>query len=218
MVLEGIDGAGKTTQVARVVDYLCQLLGDDKVVRTQDLGGSPLGESLKKIMYEVVPPRDMAPCVLDLVFLAGHVQNWHKLVKPAMDEGKVVVSDRWWLSQFAYARGREHDDDAMELYDKKKGAWPNLTIFLYGDPAVLLGRANARPDSGSHQKQKDWNKVDAQSRVICAYFELYQHRPGWSPILVDDLSIDQVWSEVKDLLLREMCRPSWPQAKEGVGP
>lgn len=197
LIFEGIDGAGKTTQVNRTVAYLRSRFGIDQVETTKDLGGSLLGESLRKIMYEVVPPKDMAPGVLDLLFLAGHVQNWFTLVKPWMAEGKIVVSDRWWLSQFAYAAGREYSPDVMELYHKLKGDWPDLAIFLYGDPRIMLKRANARADAGVHQHRKAWNDAEKQVRVGQKYFDLYSRMKGWFPICVDGKDEEQVWIEVQ---------------------
>jgi dTMP kinase len=197
IVFEGIDGVGKTTQVNRAVEYLRSKFGVDQVEATKDLGGSLLGEELRKIMYEKVPPKDMAPGVLDLIFLAGHVQNWKMLVEPWLDEGKVVVSDRWHFSQFAYGPERGWDERVAWLYNQMKGCWPNLTIFLYGDPRVVLARANARADAGVHQHRKAWNDPEKQLRIGQRYLDLYAERSGWWTIDVDGKDEEQVWTEVQ---------------------
>ena len=67
IVFEGIDGCGKTTQVNRALLYLRQKFGCEQVRATKDLGGSLLGGELRKIVYEKVLPKDMAPGVLDSV-------------------------------------------------------------------------------------------------------------------------------------------------------
>lgn len=200
IVFEGIDGCGKTTQVNRALLYLRLKFGLDAVKATKDLGGSLLGEELRKIMYEKVPPKDMAPGVLDLIFLAGHVQNWKTLVEPWLAEDKIVVSDRWWPSQFAYGPERGWDERVAELYEEMRGPWPDLCIFLYGDPHALLARANARPNAEVHQRRKAWNDPEKQMRVGQRYFDLYGHKPGWSPICVDGKSEEQVWIEVQHYL------------------
>ena len=197
IIFEGIDGCGKTTQVDRAVEYLRGRFGTNAVKRTKDLGGSALGEHLRMIMYGPVPPKDMAPGVLDLLFLAGHIQNWHELVKPWLAQGKIVVSDRWWLSQFAYTIARDFDPDVQRLYAVKRGAWPDLAIFLHGDPATLVGRANFRSDVQEHQAQKPWNDAEKQAKVRDEYFRLYSGMSGWTPINVDGKDVDQVWAEVK---------------------
>jgi thymidylate kinase len=138
--------------------------------------------------------------------LAGHLQNWHELVKPWLAQDKVVVSDRWWLSQFTYTVARDYDPDVQKLYEVKHGAWPDLTIFLYGDSRTLLERANARPDAETHQRRKSWNDADKQRRVRDRYFDLYSGRPGWTPICVDFKDEERVWQEVRraiDQLLQE---------------
>ena len=200
IVFEGIDGVGKTTQVKRSVKYLVDRRGGDLVRESKDLGGSTLGEELRRIMYEVVPPRDMAPGVLDLIFLTGHLQNWHKRVKPWLLEGRTVVSDRWWLSQFAYMVAREYDVNVAELFHKLRGPWPTVCIYMWGDPAVLNKRANERPDATKHQKQKPWNYVDLQLRVHDQFRRLYSGMPGWKEVCVDGKDEDTVCLEIQRIL------------------
>jgi dTMP kinase len=200
IVFEGIDGSSKTTQVNRTVAYLRSKFGIDQVETTKDLGGSLLGEKLREIMYKVVPPKDMAPGVLDLMFLTGHVQNWKTLVEPWLALGKIVISDRWFPSQFAYGPERGWDERVAKLYSEMKGDWPDLTIFLYGDPHILLGRANARANAGVHQHRKAWNDAEKQVKVGQKYFDLYGKMKGWFPICVDGKSEDQVWTEVQAIV------------------
>jgi dTMP kinase len=197
IVFEGADGVGKSTQVQRTYEYLIGHLGHRGVVLSKDLGGSLLGEELRRIMCEVAPPRYLAPGVIDLLFLAGHIQNWRTVVFPAICNRKIVVSDRWWLSQFAYSVAREHDADVQDLYAQKRGDWPDLTIFLHGHPETLMKRANARADVRMHQGQKTWNDVGKQRMVQDKYFALYSAKPGWTPVSVDDKDVEQVWGEVK---------------------
>jgi dTMP kinase len=200
IVFEGIDGVGKTTQVNRTCVYLRKLFGIERVERTKDLGGSELGEQLRGIMYNRVSPAEMAPGVLDLLFLAGHLQNWHTLVQPWLKEGKLVVSDRWWLSQFTYTAVRNFDPDVQNLYWRKKGDWPDLVVFLHGDPETLIARANARADAASHQLQKPWNDARKQAIVCERYFNMYQHLRGWCPILVTGKDEESVWTDVRAAL------------------
>ena len=197
IVFEGIDGVGKTTKVNRAVEYLRSKFGIDQVETTKDLGGSLLGEELRKIMYEKVPPKDMAPGVLDLIFLAGHVQNWKTLVEPWLAEGKIVVSDRWYLSQFAYGPERGWNERVAKLYSEMHGCWPDLTIFLYGDPHVVLARANARADASVHQHRKAWNDPEKQLRIGQRYIDLYAGLRGWCAIDIDGKDEEQVWLEVQ---------------------
>jgi len=207
IVVEGIDGVGKTSQVDRIFNYLVDKLNLGRVIRTKDLGGSKLGEILRKTMYEEVPIASMAPGVVDLLFLAGHVQNWHIIVKPALDHGLVVVSDRWWYSQFAYGAHRSTDPRAQTAYASMRGGDADVLIFLYGDPKILLARANARKDSTKHQHQKPWNFTDTQAKVAETYMKRYNQAPEWCPINVGERSEDEVWELVKpvvdDLLQRK---------------
>ena len=197
IVFEGIDGVGKTSMFDRTISHLQMKLGPENVEQSKDLGGSLLGEELRRIIYGPVPPKDLAHGVIDLLFLAGHIQNWLTRVQPWLREGKTVVSDRWWLSQFAYTVARDFDTDVQDLYFKKKGDWPGLTIFLYGDPGTVLARANSRVDSETHQYKKVWNDPGKQQRVLDKYFELYKDKPGFYPVRVDGRTEEKVWTIVK---------------------
>lgn len=199
VVIEGIDGVGKTTQINRAIKHYSEILGD-QLVSTKDLGGSKLGEALREILYKVVPSSDMAFGVLDLLFLAGHVQNWHTLVKPAISTGKFVISDRWWFSQFAYGPVRGAHPDVEDTYTKMKGGWPDLLIYMHGDPYELVARANARADANVHQKKKTWNDAELQLRVHQKYIELFSRYKGFCSICVDEKNPDDVWQEIKEAI------------------
>jgi dTMP kinase len=211
IVFEGIDGAGKSTQVDLACAHVAKTLGHEALVRTKDLGGSPLGELLRRAMYKDVGIKNMAPGVVDLLFLAGHVQNWHMLVQPALDAGKIVVSDRWWYSQYAYGMHRGASEGGMLAYNRMHGGAADILFFFTGDPEVFLTRANARMDSATHQHQKPWNHVEQQTKIAHEYARLYGERPEWRPVDCTTATVEQVHLFVRheiDVALkqREMMR------------
>ena len=99
IALEGPDGSGKTTQVARLAGWLS---GDaTEVVTCRDPGGSPLGERLRSILMD----RSETPIGLRaemLLFMASRAQLVHEIIRPALDLGKIVVSDRYLLANVVY--------------------------------------------------------------------------------------------------------------------
>lgn len=199
IVFEGIDGTGKGTQISRAVKYLRNLLGEDQVVETKDPGGTKLGTCLRRVMYEEVPTTEMSTGVVDLIFLASHLQNWQTTVRPALSAGKTVVSDRWWYSQEAYMRQRVVQVPIASAYEKCHGDACNLLIFLHGDVKAMVDRARAR-ETETHQSAKAWNDYDTLKEIQDEYVRLFFKQPEWYPICVDGKNPDQVWDSVRHAL------------------
>ena len=102
ITLEGIEGAGKTTQLARVSDYL-QAAGC-RVVVTREPGGTRLGESLRSLLLTPHPPALAADTELLLMF-AARAEHLNQVVRPALDRGDWVVCDRFTDASYAYQGG-----------------------------------------------------------------------------------------------------------------
>jgi dTMP kinase len=205
IVFEGIDGTGKGTQITRAIEYLENLLGKDVVVQSKDPGGTKLGLALRRVMYEEVPTTEMMPGVVDLIFLASHLQNWQTVVKPALDAGKVVVSDRWWYSQAAYMTQRQVPEPIANAYMQAHGRNCDLLIFLYGSAEVVLGRARAR-ESETHQSAKAWNDQQILEKIQNAYVDQFAGNPEWHPINIDGKTPDQIWSQVEQAIYYALAR------------
>ncbi len=194
IVFEGIDGMGKGTIMSRAIDYLRSKHKD--VVVTKDPGGTKLGVSIRRVMYEEVPTTEMVPGVVDLLFLASHLQNWLTVVKPALDDGKIVVCDRWWYSQAAYMTQRVVPPTIAQAYMDHHGCSAGLLIFLWGDPEASLKRARAR-ETETHQSAKAWNDLEKLQRIQATYYKLFSNLPEFRAIWVDKKDPDQVWAEAK---------------------
>ena len=202
IVLEGIDGTGKGTIMEKVVDHFVSKLGHDQVVVTKDPGGTPLGTEIRKILYESVGTKNLSLGVVDLLFLASHLQNWQTVVEPALAAGKIVISDRWHYSQMAYSTQRPVPTAIYRAYDECKGKPADLLIFLHGDVETVLERARRRTDG--IQQAKAWNERYTLDQVQKFYFTLFSKKPEWRPVCVDGKTPDEVWSEVKEIL--EQCQ------------
>lgn len=196
VVFCGSDGSGKSSQIDLLVPWLEAKLGRDSVIRTKDPGGTKLGMAIRRVMFEEVPTTEMAPGVVDLLFLATHIQNWETVVKPALAAKKVVVSDRWWNCQMAYATQRYVPPSIASVYNSSHGQSADLLVFLHGDVKVMTDRARSR-ETETHQSTKTWNSYDKLSRIQDAYFRLFDKDPNWCPICVDLLSKEQVQEKVR---------------------
>lgn len=172
ITFEGMDGTGKSTQLKLLVERMKQEGYD--VLETKEPGSpaepTKLGLELRTILFHTVTTLNMAPGVADLLFLADHVQHVEKLIIPSLAEGKVVISDRYSDSQFAYG-GSRCQSWIMDAYRAAFGPIPDITVlFVAADPANALERANARRGE-THQAGKNWNKVNEQIAIQQRYLD-----------------------------------------------
>ena len=146
VVFEGGEGAGKSTQVQLLAEWLRST--GRSVVVTREPGGTPLGHRLRQILLDVetgtVSPRAEA-----LLYAADRAEHVERVVQPALRAGSVVVSDRYVDSSIAYqGAGRVLDprDIARVSEWATQGLVPDLTVLLDVDPRLGLGRFDSPAD------------------------------------------------------------------------
>ncbi|OIV45753.1 dTMP kinase, partial [Sodalis sp. TME1] len=146
IVIEGLEGAGKTSAIAEVVDVLRQQ-GIRDVVFTREPGGTPLAEALRTLIKDGVGDEPVTDRAELLMLYAARVQLVEGVIKPALARGAWVVGDRHDLSSQAYQGGGRGMDTRLlqTLRDAILGEFrPDLTLYLDIPPALGLARARAR--------------------------------------------------------------------------
>ena len=136
VTFEGIDRSGKTTQ-ARM---LCDELGDD-ALGVREPGGTEVGERVRELLKD--PAVDLTPEAEALLFAAARAALVARVIKPALADGKVVVSDRFLDSSLAYqgaARGLGVEEVEAINRLATGGLTPDLTLLLAIDPAEAAAR------------------------------------------------------------------------------
>lgn len=145
IVIEGLEGAGKSSAVRYVTDYL-QRHGINRIECTREPGGTPLAERMRAIVKEVHDERLTIEAELLLMY-ASRVQLVETRIKPALANGVWVVGDRHDLSSQAY-QGGGRGIDAQLIGAIKQAVLgnfkPDLTLYLDIDPALGLQRARHR--------------------------------------------------------------------------
>ncbi|AIR86656.1 MULTISPECIES: dTMP kinase [Pantoea] len=146
IVIEGLEGAGKTTARDAIVAVLHEQ-GIDDVVFTREPGGTPLAEQLRVLVKQGIDGEQVTDKAELLMLYAARVQLVENVIKPALARGAWVVGDRHDLSSQAYqGGGRGLDTQLMTtLRDAVLGDFrPDLTLYLDVTPEIGLQRARAR--------------------------------------------------------------------------
>jgi dTMP kinase len=167
VTFEGIDRSGKTTQ-ARL---LLEALGAD-AVGVREPGGTEAGERIREILKD--PAVELSPRAEALLFAAARAELVEQVIRPALEEGRTVVSDRFLDSSLAYqggARGLGVEEVGRINRFALAGVRPDLTLLLDIDPAAAAGRA------GESDRFED-EGADLQRRVLEAYEELMAAEPA----------------------------------------
>ena len=172
IVIEGLEGAGKTTARDVIVETLRDL-GVNDLLFTREPGGTVLAEKLRSLVLDIKSVGDEV--ITDkaevLMFYAARVQLVDSVIKPALAQGQWVIGDRHDLSTQAYQGGGRGIDREMlaTLRDAVLGDFrPNLTIYLDVTPEVGLKRARARGDLDRIEQES----LNFFNRTRARYLEL----------------------------------------------
>jgi dTMP kinase len=165
---EGVDGSGKTTQVALLAD---SLRGEGRdVVATREPGGTPAGERIRELLLE---GGEIAPWTEAALFAAARAQLVDEVIRPALARGADVICDRYIDSSLAYqgiARGLGVERVLELNLLATSGLLPDRTFFLAISPEDTTGRKNAEPDRIEREGDEFAAIVDQGYRELAAIF------------------------------------------------
>ncbi|MGP9802492.1 dTMP kinase [Rheinheimera sp. NSM] len=196
IVVEGLEGAGKSSAIAHVKQYLQQQ--GVEVVCTREPGGTPLAESLRNLVKQVQTTEVVAPQTELLLMYAARMQLLCNVIKPALAQGKWVLADRHDMSSRAYQGGGRQLDEAFinQLRNAVLGDLrPDLTLYLDIDPAVGLERARQRGELDRIEQEQ----LVFFQRTRQKYLQIAATEPN---IVVIDAgqSLEQVQHSITDAL------------------
>ena len=200
VVLEGGEGAGKSTHAKFVRDWLAGR--GRKVVLTREPGGSPLAEAIRELVLKTWQEGIDGPTELLLMF-AARAAHLHALIRPALDSGQDVVCDRFVDATYAYqgaGRGmREADIDALADLVLQR-LRPDLVLLLDIDPETGAGRVRGRGTA---------TRFDAEARAFQTRVrKAYLRRAGRDPRRYAVVDAGRPAAEVQEDIAAALARLS----------
>ncbi len=194
---EGIDGSGKSTQARRLADALRGK--GHRVTLTREPGGSPGAEEIRRLVLEGDPDR-WSPETELLLFTAARRDHLEKTIRPAVQRGEVVITDRFADSTRMY-QGLTRGNLAAEvdqLHALMIGVEPDLTFLIDIPPEAGLARATAR--AGKEMRFEDMG-LEVQRRARDGFLALATRAPGRFRVIDGNRDEAEVAAEVLALTL-----------------
>jgi len=201
ITFEGPDGSGKSTQIQGLAEFL-QARGLE-VLLTREPGGTAISEEIRVLLHDL-RHADMSPRAEILLYSAARAQLVQQIIRPHLDHGGLVLSDRYADSTLAYqGYGHGLDLDTLHLITTfaTDGLRPDLTLLFDIDADTGLSRRQ--------QGGVEWNRLDAYDlgfhrRVRAGYLELARAEPDRWVCLDATQDRDALQSEVRRVVLERL--------------
>jgi dTMP kinase len=173
ITFEGIEGCGKSSQVALLKETL--VAHGRRVIVTREPGGTRIAELVRRVLLDATNA-EMTPATELLLYAAARAQHVDELIRPALESGADVISDRFADSTTAYqGAGRQLDNDTLAEIHRlaTRGTWPDVTLVL--DLPVEEGLARARTVGEPDRIEKE--SVEFHRRVRDGFLRIAAQEP-----------------------------------------
>ena len=202
ITLEGPEGSGKSCQIPGLADFI---RGKGfEVLTTREPGGTAIGDQIRQVIMNL-KNTEMNPRTEILLFCAARAQIVDEVIRPALNRGVVVISDRYGDSTLAYqGYGHHMDLDILRqiLNFATGGLKPDLTLLLDVDVEEGLRR---RRCSGGEWNRMDAYEVDFHKRVRAGYHELAKAEPDRWEVINANLNVEMVQSNIRKVIERKLA-------------
>ena len=170
---EGTEGVGKTTLIRKIHQYFEQQ--GKQLVLTREPGGTPLAEQIRSLLLAVNHEEQMSHDTELLLIYAARAQHLQQVIVPALEAGKIVLSDRFTDASFAYqCAGRGLSQEKLQLLNQTFiSQMPKITFWL--DAPIELGMTRARERGALDRFEQE--KLSFFAKVRAGYETLWQADP-----------------------------------------
>jgi dTMP kinase len=201
ITIEGIDGAGKSTQLRLLVRHLHKL--GYAVLTTREPGGTRVGERIRDILLASSTGR-LSPLAELTLMYAARAQHLEEVVRPALARGQLVISDRYNDASLAYqGYGRELGVETVRAFDRIVcgGTQPDLTILLDLSPRPSLARAWGRETRRKSRRGRfEAQGLRFQERVRAGYLAIARQQPQRVKVVRAERSVPEVQAEIRSIV------------------
>jgi dTMP kinase len=205
ITLEGLDGSGKTTQIRRLAAWLKRRLQANEPIVTRQPGGTETGDRIRALVLDS-RQTGLAPMTEMALMFADRAQAIAEVIEPALEQGKIVICDRFTDSTEAYQGGGRGlgSETVLELHRLLCGnLQPDLTLLLLPGLDVSLERARRRNQRTAEEDGPDESRFEAEldgfyRRVWEKYREIAARESNRVVLIEGELSIDEVHERIVD--------------------
>lgn len=201
LTLEGIEGSGKTTQLSNIIQWL-EGRGLPAFA-TREPGGTELADRIRTLLVEN-HSEALEPAAELLLYNAARIQHLRERVHPALEDGKIVVCDRFTDATVAYqAYGRGLPLNTVEEINRLAtgGLTPDLTFLFDLEPAHGIGRSIKRiQETGSPEDRFEQEDLSFHERVRSGYLEMAKREPDRIVVIDANRPAEEVFTSIKNIL------------------
>ncbi len=194
ITFEGIEGSGKSGQMASLAEHLEQ--NGWNVLKTREPGGTKLGERIRDLLLDTGHPDITAKTEL-LLYLASRAQHFQEVILPALQQGKVVLCDRFseaTLAYQGYGRGLDLNKIKTLLKFVTEGRKPDLTLLLDLEVRKSLMRISNRTSKDRLEQER----IEFYEKVRQGYLELAKTSPRQIIVIDASRSYEKVAAQIRE--------------------
>ena len=196
ITLEGIEGAGKSTVIDFIENFITSSGYD--VVKTREPGGTAIGEQIREILLNKNNDKLTDDAELLLIF-AARVQHLSEIILPNLTSNKIVLCDRFIDASYAYqGAGRGIEQSKINLLENwvMPDIKPDLTFLLDLDPKIAFERTNKRSDADRFESED----IHFFEKIRQYYLERAENEPERFRVINSELSLEDVQEQIKNIL------------------
>ena len=204
ITFEGGDGTGKTTQLKILESYL--IARGKSCISTREPGGTTLGKLIRRVLLEVGEQTIASPTELFL-YLADRAQHVQEIIRPAIEQGKIVLCDRHTDSTLAYqGYGRGVDLELLRQLNTiaSQGIRADLTLLFDCPVEIGLSRTAQRQfraaTAGNREDRFEREKFEFHERVRAGFLELARSEPERFCVIDASRSVEEVFQQVRKIV------------------
>ena len=203
ITFEGGDGSGKSTQIAMLADKLSRT--GFEVLLTREPGGSPGAEAIRNVLLSGAA-EPFGPSMEAILFAAARSDHVEQVIRPAVEEGDIVLCDRFMDSSRVYQGATSDTDEVFMLaleWITVNGMYPDLTIILDVDPEEGLLRA-AKRRGGKVPDRFEKETLDVHQKRREAFLGIAEAEPNRCAVVDASPPADKISAEIEQVVRRRL--------------